>query len=410
MTKVPATTSSRVHWVDWLKVLAVAAIFLYHVALVFSITPWMVSNQQKSLILSGIAGWGYLWGLQLLFVLAGASSYYALRRRSAIRFAGERLLRLGVPLVVGLVTLSPLQAYFMSLAQGHRQTFLEFLPGFLHRLTPPLDPVWLIRSGYHLWFLGFLLVISIAALPVLATAGRLARRLRLAPPVAIFLPIVPIALLQVLLRPVFPPDMSWPDLASDLVFYIGGYALAASPEIAREVRRTAGRNVVVALAAWCGLGLTFLARAVPGWNHPQAFDLVSLAYQVLHAAGAWFWILFLTGMAMRWLDRPHRAITYGNDAILPFYVLHHPVVVVLAYYIVQLQIGVWPKFGLLFTGAAITTLAIYEVAIRHVGPLRFLFGLKYKPADQKARPGQAGRPLAPPAPGGRLPSPGGSPT
>jgi len=383
---LPAT--ARVHWVDWLKVLAVLAIFLYHVALVFSLTSWMISNRQHSLILSGIAGWGYLWGLQLLFVLAGASSFYALRRRTVARFAGERVLRLGVPLLIGLVTLSPIQAYFMALNQGRQESLAAFLPGYLHRLTFTVDPVWLIRNGYHLWFLGFLLVISLAALPLQWGLGRLPdavqRRLRSPAPWpawALLVPVLFIAAVQVLLRPAFAPDMSWPDLASDLVFYLGGYALASSSGFAAAVRRTPVRSLVVALMAWLGLGLAFLLHFVPGWNQPYHLDAQLVAYQLLHALGAWAWVLFLASLAMRWLDRPHPAIQYGTDAILPFYVLHHPVVVILGFYVVQLRLGVWPKFGLLFCGALVVTLAIYEVLIRHFGPLRLLFGLRFTPPD-----------------------------
>lgn len=377
--------SARVHWVDWLKVLAVLAIFLYHVALVFSITSWMVSNHEKSLILSAIVGWGYLWGLQLLFVLAGASSYYALRRRSALKFAGERLFRLGIPLLIGFVTLSPLQAYYLALAHGSRQTFGAFLPGYLHRLTFPTDPVWLIRNGYHLWFLGFLLVISLAALPLQWWLDRLPRGLRSRFPAdrrwgaaAVLLPVLAIAAFQVALRPAFPPDMSWPDLGSDLVFYLAGYTLAGSPGLAAAVRAAPRRSLLWAVAGWLGLGIAFLLQTAPGWSGGYRPGWLLVGFELARSLGTWGWVLFLAGIAMRYVDRPHPAITYGNEAILPFYVLHHPVVVILAFYIVQLPLGVWPKFALLFTGAFVVTLGIYEVAIRRVGPLRLLFGLSYR--------------------------------
>jgi glucan biosynthesis protein C len=387
---------ARVHWVDWLKVLAVLAIFLYHVALVFSVTPWMISNAQHSLVLSAVAGWGYLWGLQLLFVLAGASSYFARRRRSAPRFARERLLRLGVPLAVGLVTLSPLQAYWQALGAGSQLSLAAFLPGYLRSVHLSLDPVWLIRYGYHLWFLGFLLVVSLAALPVQGAMDRLPagwrRRFpaeRTWPRLAIFAPVAGIAVVQLLLRPAFPADMSWPDLASDLVFYLGGYALAGSRGFQAAVRGAPALCGVAALAAWSGIGLLFLARVMPGWNQPYGFDLPAAVFATLHALGAWAWALFLISIAMRWANRPAAAITYGNDAILPFYVIHHPVVVLLALYVVRLPLGVWPKFGLLFCAALLLSLAIYEVLIRHLPPLRFLFGLQPHPARLRPEPAAA---------------------
>lgn len=387
-----AVGSTRVHWVDWLKVLAVLAIFFYHVALVFSITPWMISNPQHSMVLSGIAGWGYLWGLQLLFWLAGASSYYARRRRSAVRFAGERLVRLGVPLLLGLLTLSPFQAYWQALGHGSQLTFAQFLPGYLHRLQFYFDPVWLIRYGYHLWFLGFLLAISVTALPIQGVMDRMPQALRRRfpadrpwPAAAVFLPALAVAAVQIALRPYFPPDMSWPDLAADLVFYIGGYALAGSGGFAVAARQTSTRSLVVAIAGWSAVGMLFLLHGAPGWNVGYYRGTSLVTFELAHAFGTWGWILFLAGVAMRRLDRPHPAISYGNDAILPFYVLHHPVVVVLGFYVIQLPFGVWPKFALLFAGGFAITTAVYEVVIRHFGPLRLLFGLRYaSPAGPRA--------------------------
>lgn len=385
MNTIAAGPPARAHWVDWLKVLVVVGIAVYHVALVFSITPWLISNREHSLALSAYVGWGYLFGLQLLFVLAGAASYYGRRTRTALKFARERLLRLGVPLLLGLATLSPLQAYFQALSAGSRVGFLEWLPGYLHRLAFYPDPVWLIRYGYHLWFLGFLLLISLAALPLqaamdrLPAAGSMRRLANLGlRPGTVLLAAVPIALLQIVLRPAAPADMSWADLASDLVFYLWGFALAASPGFAEAVLRSQWQSLAAAVLSWSGIGLMFVLSSLPGWSQPYGLDFDLVVYAPLHALGCWAFIAFLVATAMRWWNRPHPLVTYGQDAVLPFYVLHHPLVVVLGFYIVQLPIPVWPKFALLLLGVLAGTIGIYHLVIRPVGPLRILFGLRYK--------------------------------
>jgi len=64
---------------------------------------------------------------------------------------------------------------------------------------------------------------------------------------------------------------------------------------------------------------------------------------------------------------------------VPFYVLHYPVLPTIAFYVVQWQAGVTVKMLAVFTGSLVATLAIYELVIRRIGPLRTLFGMKLWP-------------------------------
>ena len=50
-----------------------------------------------------------VWHMPLLFLLAGASTYFALRKRSNRQYVGERVLRLVVPFVFGIFVLIPPQ-------------------------------------------------------------------------------------------------------------------------------------------------------------------------------------------------------------------------------------------------------------------------------------------------------------
>jgi hypothetical protein len=58
-------TRTQANWIDRLKVLAVLGVFYNHTALFFAATPWVINNREHSLVLSGIAGFGYLFGMPL---------------------------------------------------------------------------------------------------------------------------------------------------------------------------------------------------------------------------------------------------------------------------------------------------------------------------------------------------------
>jgi glucan biosynthesis protein C len=61
---------------------------------------------------------------------------------------------------------------------------------------------------------------------------------------------------------------------------------------------------------------------------------------------------------------------------LPFYVLQQPVVIVIAFYAVQWDMGVGLKWLIISTLALVVILAVYELLIRRVNAMRWLFGMK----------------------------------
>jgi surface polysaccharide O-acyltransferase-like enzyme len=111
----------------------------------------------------------------------------------------------------------------------------------------------------------------------------------------------------------------------------------------------------------------------------------------------WSWMLAVLNLGIRRLNFGSRLTAYLADSILPFYVLHHPVVVIVASAVVGLPLGVWPKFLLVAAVSLAITLCVYELGVRRWPPTRFLFGLKPLPA-----PASQLRELAAAPPPGRV--------
>ena len=49
-------TTERLVWIDWLKIIVVFAVFVYHTAEPFLVINWLVSNDERSTALSALAG------------------------------------------------------------------------------------------------------------------------------------------------------------------------------------------------------------------------------------------------------------------------------------------------------------------------------------------------------------------
>jgi peptidoglycan/LPS O-acetylase OafA/YrhL len=74
--------------------------------------------------------------------------------------------------------------------------------------------------------------------------------------------------------------------------------------------------------------------------------------------------------------RSQRIARYVNEAVLPFYVLHEPVIVAAAWVIVRWDAPLVAKYVALVVVSFAVTLGLYELLIRRCRIPRLLFGMK----------------------------------
>ena len=109
----------RLHYLDWLRVLSMSTVFLYHSNRFFNAGDWNVKNAQLSQTSSIFENGISIWMMPLLFVLSGAAVFYSLKARTRSEFVKERALRLLVPLIIlGIVIFGPFQVYIERLTHG----------------------------------------------------------------------------------------------------------------------------------------------------------------------------------------------------------------------------------------------------------------------------------------------------
>jgi glucans biosynthesis protein C len=378
----------RIHYLDTLKVAIVYGILVYHAALPFTFTNWLVSNSQKSVALTLFVLFCFPWGIPAMFLLAGADSWFALRRRSAPAFVRARFVRLVLPLAAGIALLSPLQAYVTSgHASGSADGLFRSYQAFFLTMRLSWTPAWLGRYGYHLWFLGYLFLISVALLPLLELLRRPAGRRAMAAAAAfcqrtgtIYVLALPLVVSQVALRERFPVYQDWADIATYAFVFVAGFVLASERGFEEAVRRNARLAVLVGILSSVAVG-GFLLAASHDVHPTGPLRLAAQpVYGVLWSLMIWSWLVAVLRLGMRWLDFGNRVTAYLSESILPFYVLHHPVVVLVATVVVGLQLGVWAKFLLVVAVSLAITLALYELGVRRWGPARVVFGLRHRPA------------------------------
>jgi glucan biosynthesis protein C len=372
----------RLHYLDWLRVLAILGVFLYHAVHPFDQSDWTIKNAELSITVTVFLGLLFPWGMPFFFLISGAGSWFALRRRTAGQFATERFQRLLIPYFVGCILLSPIMLYFqwrhLDLRGVWHGPFWQYV--LLHRAG--FSPRWFGEVGYHLWFLGFLFCFSLLGLPLFLwlkgksgqavltrLAGLCSRR------GGILLFIIPLLLVRLGLKPFFPQEQDWADFFYLMSFFVLGFVLYAHEGFTRVIRRDWAIlliMVIVSTAAWAWLALA--DESLDLWTSPRT--LQDFVLWTVITINGWCWTTFVLYIGMRHLDFGNKWLRYGQEAVLPFFLLHQPVIVAIAFYVVQWDAGIPVKLLTVVLGSFVASLAIYELAIRRTGPVRILFGMK----------------------------------
>lgn len=121
-----ARSRPREQWADNLRVAVIAGVIVVHTATAYVVDiPWYYDDERVTsgvmpVLLTPPALLGALFALGPLFLLAGWFSARSLAHRGPGGFAGSRLVRLGVPLLVFVLVINPLADYLGNLRQEDR--------------------------------------------------------------------------------------------------------------------------------------------------------------------------------------------------------------------------------------------------------------------------------------------------
>lgn len=362
---------------DWLRIGAVLLLIPFHTARVFNPgEDFYAKSDETSTALQRFIVFVGPWHMSLLFLLAGAATWFALGFRSSRTYAGERVSRLLVPFLFGLVVIVPPQAYvgMLTNTDAERSWWEQYAYFWTHWGEPesyagPWTPA-------HLWFILFLLVYSLVALALFVWlrrgGGRLidwfARACRV--PGAVIA--VPAALLLLEKAIVPMDDLSGQTPIGFLLLFVLGYVVVADERITAAIDRCwpyALAFGVAAMALRAGLWPENEEYADGSW---QEALVEWLGYQI----GVWAMIVGLLGLFHRHANGTNRSYGYATEGAYPFYALHQTVIVLLAWWILDWGLGIPAAFTIIAVASLVVTVLVYDVAVRRWRPVRFLFGLK----------------------------------
>lgn len=375
---------------DWLRVLVMLAVFFFHCARFFGGGTWHLNNNEESIVALIFIGWLDMWFMPLFFLLSGVGSWYALRSRNNVQYLLERVNRLLVPLyTVGLFLLLPPQLYFEIFSNaGYRGTFRGMLPHYFSELKHfsfswPGGLVHVPFSG-HLWFLQFLFLISLVALPLLRylrsekglrqidrLAGWCSRR------GGIFIFLIPVLIIRIGLRSIFRGEHTWADFLEFVVYFVIGYILPADARFTESIKKNGWIFLAIGNICFLGEGLFIL---VMGYDFPggEAFSLRFVLFETAMSLGRWSLMVFALSMGAKYLNFNKKILAYGNEAVLPFYIFHQTIILCVGWFVIPRNIGILPKYLIIVGVSFALIMALYEGMVRRFSPVRFFFGMRPK--------------------------------
>lgn len=384
---VKTEPTQRRYDLDWLRVLAILVVFIYHSFRFFNLGDWPIKNATTYAGVSLGLRFTESWMMPLIFLVSGASVFFAIGKGGPGRFVKDKVLRLLVPLLVGAFSHASLQVYLERLTHGQfHGSYWQFLPHYFDGLYMEGGSGNFAWMGIHLWYLLVLFVFSLLLWPLLywlkggglhRQAHRGARALHrlgdlLAWPGAVYLLALPtIALENALDSGAAGPEWGGWSMPQYLWFFVAGFVLISHPRLLQRICQL--RWVSLAL----GAALVGVSLAFSGEIDAHA-DL-----------GSWCWTLAILGFGFKHLNYSTPFVRYANEAVLPFYVLHQTVLLSVGYFVVQWAVPDVLKYVLIAPTSFIIIVGLYDSLVRRNNLLRILFGMKPLSKAPAAQPRQA---------------------
>jgi len=294
------SNSERRFDIDWLRIIALGLLIIYHISVVFQ--PWayfiyFVQSEKPVESIWLAMGLINIWRIPLLFIISGMGVCFAMRRRNWKELLKDRTRRILLPLIFGSLFIVPVHGYIYQSFMG-------------------LDHIYIPNWG-HLWFLSNIFIYVLVLCPIFfylkrnpdSILFRIFKRI-LKFPVALYLITLPFIFEAELVAPeqrfeayANTPHGFWLGL---LAFIAGFFFISIGDSFWQAVGKIKGLALAVAIPLFLGRMIFF--------QFGGPFYLIVIE--------SWSWLFALFGFGSTYLNHPSKILTYLSKAVYPIYIMH----------------------------------------------------------------------------------------
>lgn len=367
------TEKKRRYDLDWFRVIAILAVYLHHIGMPFNGDKFHIMNSESSKMLDDIMVFFEQFRLPLLFLISGTGTMFAFSKRTWIQFLKERSTRLIIPLIFGVLFIVPPQTYYEDV--NKYSSYMDVYKDSSFETN-------------HLWFIENLFILSIGLIPLilLLKSSKSVKLINILDIISskkygVLLWVIPLIIITVFLKKIYPSDSKdITNLSSTFYygyFFVSGMLFTSSKNIWNYLKSHRKLNFMAFVISTILFYVYYLLPSEYVSPYLSISNRWSIWYLVC-ALVSWTLVTTLLGYGQIWFNKKSTLLKKCNDAIYPFYILHQTIIIILGYYIIQLNVSILSKIVLLILTSFPLIIIIYKLFIYPFKISRMLFGMKKK--------------------------------
>ena len=170
---------------------------------------------------------------------------------------------------------------------------------------------------------------------------------------------------------VFPSSYGGWKLPTYLAFFILAYVMASNSQFGQSI----DKNRIPAIVM--GVITSVLIIVLFSMLGEAAIATIYVPFTILWAFNGWCWVTAILSIGRKLLSFNHRYLGFFNELTLPFYIIHQTVIIIVAFYVVGLDLSVIAKY-LIIVPVSFAIIGVLLLPIRQINVLRVLFGMRTK--------------------------------
>ncbi len=374
---------TRYDYLDSVRAFSLILGVVYHASLSFFpiYIGWAVMDMTTSELVGPFMFVSHSFRLPLFFMLAGFFSYMVLAKTNVLSFLTSRFLRLAVPFVIGWLLLRPFLISGWTLGAESMRGDANILNGLLTGFTTLFSDSYSLFTGTHLWFLYYLILITLLILALFIVFKRVVIQFStLSQSLNRFIdwlcgsPFAVVVLALITSLPLWfmnnwgidTPDKSLqphlPVLTLYATFFLFGWLVQQKPERINRFAQFSFLKVAICIVS------AILGLSLVGFDSQKAhpdYILFKALFTYCYALMMWTLVSLVICFFKYCLNRQSRIIRYLADAAYWIYLVHLPIVVMMQIAVAELTLHWSIKLGLICMVTLAISLVLYELVVRN---------------------------------------------
>lgn len=347
--------SERRYDIDWLRVISIGLLLIYHIAIFFQ--PWanfigFIRSEQYHDGLWKFMSMINVWRIPILFYVSGMGVYFAIQNRNVGQLLGDRAVRILLPYVFGILAIVPLHNFIYQKFYGLELSYFAH-PG-------------------HLWFLGNIIIYISLLFPLFFYLVRNPEnRFRKGLIKIMGKPFGPLLLIPFFAAEVWLIKPSVFALYSQTAHGYGiGFLAFLFGFLLVYTGATFWKSILKARYYYLGAAIAFYILRLLIFNAEAPHALMAIESNL--------WVFGIFGICYRHLNHNSRVLSYLSKAAYPVYIIHMFVSFGVAQVIFLTALPLLVQFALIVLFTFIICLGIYELLLKRIPLLQALFGMGFK--------------------------------